>query len=77
MQDSPPVGARRDYADALGAENIDGIRYADYPTLQINKNESTQMPFRYVVDAHGQPVMPDGMLALIEADADKSLDDLF
>lgn len=35
------------------------------------------MPFRYVLDAHGQPVMPDGMLALIEADADKSLDDLF
>lgn len=80
MQNSP-VGARCGYADVLGAglgtENIDEIPYADFPTLQINKNESTQMPFRYVLDAHGLPIMPHGMLALIKADADKSLDDLF
>ena len=35
------------------------------------------MPFRYVADRNGDPIMPEGMVDLIKADADKSLDDLF
>ncbi|KAI5784637.1 SAM-dependent RNA methyltransferase [Geopyxis carbonaria] len=58
-------------------KSLDEIPFTDFPELQINKNESTQMPFRYVKDADGMPVMPKGMLDLIKADADKSLDDLF
>jgi len=65
------------YADTKGTEKIDEIPYTDFPTLQINKNESTEMPFRYVKDEQGDPVMPEGMLELIKEDANKSLDDLF
>jgi ribosome biogenesis SPOUT family RNA methylase Rps3 len=35
------------------------------------------MPFRYVADDEGKPVMPEGMFELIKKDADKSFDDLF
>lgn len=38
---------------------LDKIPYVDYPELRINKNESTEMPFRYVKDKNGQPIMPE------------------
>jgi ribosome biogenesis SPOUT family RNA methylase Rps3 len=38
---------------------LDKIPYVDYPELRINKNESTEMPFRYVKGENGQPIMPD------------------
>ncbi|OCK83644.1 DUF431-domain-containing protein [Lepidopterella palustris CBS 459.81] len=38
---------------------LDAIPYIDHPELTINKNESTIMPFRYVKDENGQPVMPE------------------
>jgi hypothetical protein len=38
---------------------LDSIVYIDSPELKINKNESTEMPFRYVRDEQGQPLMPD------------------
>lgn len=41
------------------AETLAGIPYADYPELKLNKNEATQMPFRYVKGEDGQPVMPE------------------
>jgi len=37
---------------------VDKIPYIDNPDLKINKNESTQMPFRYVKGEDGQPIMP-------------------
>ncbi|KAF2846275.1 DUF431-domain-containing protein [Plenodomus tracheiphilus IPT5] len=55
---------------------VDKIPYIDNPDLKINKNESTQMPFRYVKGQDGQPVMPQGMVDLIIKDSEKSLDDL-
>ncbi|RPB07823.1 DUF431-domain-containing protein [Morchella conica CCBAS932] len=56
---------------------LDKIPYSDYPELKLNKNEATQMPFRYVRGNDGKPIMPEGMLELIEEDADKSFDDFF
>jgi ribosome biogenesis SPOUT family RNA methylase Rps3 len=38
---------------------LDKIPYVDNPELRINKNESTEMPFRYVKGENGQPIMPD------------------
>ncbi|KAI8934182.1 hypothetical protein NX059_008931 [Plenodomus lindquistii] len=55
---------------------VDKIPYIDNPDLKINKNESTQMPFRYVKGEDGQPIMPKGMVDLIIKDSEKSLDDL-
>jgi len=56
---------------------LDKIPYLDYPELRINEHESTEMPFRYVQNADGKPIMPEGMIELIKTDADKSVDDLF
>jgi len=37
---------------------VDKISFVDHPELKINKNESTEMPFRYVKGDDGQPIMP-------------------
>ena len=37
---------------------LDQISYIDFPEIQIDKHESTEMPFRYVKDQDGKPVMP-------------------
>lgn len=59
--------------DAVKFENI---KFFDYPEFKFNKYEATEMPFRYVVDAKGKPILPDGMLELIKRDSEQSLDDL-
>jgi len=41
---------------------LDKIDYVDYPELRINKNESTEMPFRYVKGSNGEPIMPEASL---------------
>ncbi|KAI0164481.1 DUF431-domain-containing protein [Hypoxylon sp. FL1284] len=56
---------------------LNKIPYTDFPELKFNEHESTQMPFRYVKDKDGNPIMPEGMVDLIKKDADKSIDDLF
>ncbi|KAF2662208.1 DUF431-domain-containing protein [Lophiostoma macrostomum CBS 122681] len=55
---------------------VEKIPYIDHPELQINKNESTQMPFRYVKGEDGRLIMPEGMMDLIIKDSEKGLDDL-
>ncbi|KAG8418196.1 SPOUT methyltransferase [Metarhizium acridum] len=55
---------------------LEKVPYVDFPELKFNAHESTQMPFRYVTDKEGNPIMPEGMKELIQKDADKSLDDL-
>lgn len=35
------------------------IPYIDYPEIRIDEHEITEMPFRYVKDADGKPVMPE------------------
>ncbi|KAI9928518.1 hypothetical protein AWENTII_000587 [Aspergillus wentii] len=56
---------------------LEQIQYVDYPEILVNKHERTEMPFRYVKDKDGQPIMPSGMIDLIKNDADKGVDDLF
>ncbi|KAI5297346.1 hypothetical protein KEM56_004886, partial [Ascosphaera pollenicola] len=55
---------------------LEQVPYVDYPELRINEHESTEMPFRYVKDDQGKPIMPEGMVELIKQDADKSVNDL-
>ena len=38
---------------------LDKIPYVDFPELRLNAHESTEMPFRYVEDKDGKPVMPE------------------
>ena len=37
---------------------LDEIPYTDFPELKIDEHERTEMPFRYVRDDEGNPVMP-------------------
>lgn len=37
---------------------LESIQYDDYPEIRVNEHERTEMPFRYVKDADGQPIMP-------------------
>lgn len=60
----------------LEQKELDAIPYVDFPELKLSDHESTEMPFRYVIDDKKKPIMPDGMLELIKADADKSFDQL-
>ena len=34
------------------------IKYADNPQIRINKHETTELPFRYMVDDDFMPIMP-------------------
>lgn len=52
------------------------IKFIDYPEFRFNKNEATEMPFRYVLDDAGNPILPEGMLELIKRDSEQSLDNL-
>ncbi|RDW91182.1 putative DUF431 protein [Coleophoma crateriformis] len=56
---------------------LDQISYIDNPELVVNKNESTEMPFRYVKGEDGQPIMPEGMVELIKRDSEKGFAELF
>lgn len=38
---------------------LDQISYVDFPELRFNDHESTEMPFRYVADEKGKPIMPE------------------
>ena len=38
---------------------LEMIPYVDYPELQIDEHESTEMPFRYVIDTNKSPIMPE------------------
>lgn len=57
-------------------KKLSEIDYVDYPELKFSKFESTEMPFRYVKDKNGNPIMPEGMFDLIKEDTKKSLGDL-
>lgn len=52
------------------------INFIDYPEIKFSQYESTEMPFRYIVDDNEEPILPEGMLELIKHDAEQSIDDL-
>lgn len=57
-------------------KRFEDIKFIDYPEIRYSKYESTEMPFRYVLDDQGTPILPTGMLELIKHDAEQSIDDL-
>jgi ribosome biogenesis SPOUT family RNA methylase Rps3 len=38
---------------------LEDIRYVDHPEIKVDEHESTEMPFRYVLDEAGNPIFPD------------------
>ncbi|KAL8669683.1 MAG: hypothetical protein Q9168_005740 [Polycauliona sp. 1 TL-2023] len=59
-----------------GQTALEEIPHIDYPEIRIDEHESTEMPFRYVKDAGGKPVMPEGMIDLIKQDSEKGFGEL-
>lgn len=53
---------------------LDQIPYTDFPTIVFNAQESVEMPFRYVADKLGQPILPLGMKELLHKDLNKSFE---
>ncbi|CAE6452235.1 unnamed protein product [Rhizoctonia solani] len=45
---------------------LQDIPYVDHPTIRFNAKESVEMPFRYITDSKGDPILPEGMKALMK-----------
>lgn len=60
----------------LLAVALEDIPYIDHPELKIDKHETIEMPFRYVKNRDGTPLMPDGMVDLIKQDSNNGFGDL-
>ena len=37
---------------------LENIKYVDHPEIKVDEHESTEMPFRYVLDKEGKPIFP-------------------
>lgn len=59
----------------LDGTPLKDIKCIDYPEIRFNTHEATEMPFRYILDDQGKPILPQGMLQLLENDFDRTLDD--
>ncbi|CAE6466321.1 unnamed protein product [Rhizoctonia solani] len=53
---------------------LQAIPYIDHPTIRFNAKESVEMPFRYITDSKGEPILPEGMKALMKEDLNKGFD---
>ncbi|CAE7105468.1 unnamed protein product [Rhizoctonia solani] len=53
---------------------LQDITYVDHPTIRFNAKESVEMPFRYVADSEGEPILPEGMKALLKEDLNKGFE---
>lgn len=53
---------------------LDSLPWANRPTITFGPRESVEMPFRYLTDDAGQPIMPQGMRELIHKDMDRSFE---
>lgn len=74
MSTDTAVRATKHILDGTRMENLKCI---DYPEIRFNKHEATEMPFRYILDGNGRPILPEGMLDLIKKDTERTLDDFF
>ncbi|KAL1639684.1 hypothetical protein SLS58_007743 [Diplodia intermedia] len=55
---------------------LESIPFVDNPEIRVDAHESTEMPFRYVTNKDGQPIMPEGMMELIKKDSERGFGDL-
>ncbi|KAG8965355.1 hypothetical protein FRC03_000655 [Tulasnella sp. 419] len=53
---------------------LNAIPYTDFPTIRFNAKESVEMPFRYIRDEKGEPILPPGMRELLKEDLNKGFE---
>ncbi|GAA6001411.1 hypothetical protein JCM10207_006653 [Rhodosporidiobolus poonsookiae] len=56
-------------------KTLSSIKMVDHPTIKFNAHESVDMPFIYVADDQGEPILPPGMREHLHADMDREFDD--
>ena len=49
------------------------LKFIDFPEIKIGKKAVVEMPFRYLVDGNGKPLLPDGLLEHLRAGNDQVL----
>ncbi|KAI8853165.1 SAM-dependent RNA methyltransferase [Chytridium lagenaria] len=52
---------------------MEDLKFVDRPTVQLYKNESVEMPFRYLLDDAGKPIMPPGFIEVLKRSNDEIL----
>ncbi|KAG0140839.1 hypothetical protein CROQUDRAFT_328233 [Cronartium quercuum f. sp. fusiforme G11] len=55
-------------------KKLDKLLWTDRPTITFGPHESVEMPFRYLADEAGEPIMPKGMKELIRKDMDRAFE---
>lgn len=50
---------RKSILKVTNPDTLGNIPYTDHPNLKFSDHESTEMPFRYVKDKDGKPIMPE------------------
>jgi len=53
---------------------LESINFIDHPTIKFNAKESVEMPFRYVSDKDGNPMLPPGMREHLYQDLNQSFE---
>ncbi|KAF8688580.1 hypothetical protein RHS03_09547, partial [Rhizoctonia solani] len=54
---------------------LQDLPYVDHPTIRFNAKESVEMPFRYITDSKGEPILPEGMKALLKVVSQRRFQD--
>ncbi|KAI8817480.1 SAM-dependent RNA methyltransferase [Fimicolochytrium jonesii] len=49
------------------------LKFVDRPEIKLGKKESVELPFRYLVDAGGEPRLPRGLRELLKRSNDVAL----
>ena len=74
-QSTPPLPPPAHETDEkLCPVPMDKIPFIDSPTIRFDEVESVEMPFRYVRDSEGEPILPRGMKKLLQDDMDKAFE---
>ncbi|CAD0108861.1 unnamed protein product [Aureobasidium uvarum] len=69
LGDDPPRAVRTTRIVVQDRIELENIKYVDHPEIKVDEHESTEMPFRYVLDKDGNPIFPD-------KDSERGIDDL-
>jgi len=60
----------------VGKVPFEKLRFVDFPEIPLGGCEVTEMPFRYLTDEAGAPLLPPGMVALWKEDVTLDPDDI-
>lgn len=50
----------------VDGKKLSEIRFKDHIELDIAEGEAVQLPYRYVLDDEGRPILPDGLIEYLE-----------